>query len=448
VSWTTTPHRPAAVGTRGMVATSQPLAALAGLRALDAGGNAVDAALAAAGVLAVTEPNQCGPGGDLFAIVLRDGHPPVGLDASGRSPAEPGDAVPELYGPRSVTVPGCPSGWTDLAQRFSKLGLERALTAGVELARGGFAVARKNARGWAEDWQELEGEASETFRPAAVKSNPGIADTLEQIAQGRYYEGPIAREIASVSWLSEADLAAHRNTWVDPLEFGYRDHVLLELPPAGQGSIAGWALESLRSPSPRDQVDALAAAYARGYAEIGGTAYVCAADAEGMAVSLIQSIFYGFGSRVIVPGRGFMLQNRGSGFVLEPGHPNRFAPAKRPFHTIIPAALLDAAGRWAAVFGVTGGQFQPQGHVQVVVNLLDHGLDPQAALDAPRYRLEEDGGVSLEPPLAGLAGEFDRRATVVADEGNFGNGHLIWRQPDGLLVGGSEPRRDGLAIGL
>jgi gamma-glutamyltranspeptidase/glutathione hydrolase len=430
-----------------MVATSQPLAAAAGLRALEAGGNAVDAALAAAGVLAVTEPNQCGPGGDLFAIVLRDGQPPVALDASGRSPAEPGDAVPELFGPRSVTVPGCPAGWADLAGRFSVLGLERALAPAVDLARRGFAMAPKNAHGWAVDWQDLEGEAAATFAPADRHANPAIADTLERISEGRFYSGELAQAIAGASWLSEADLESHENRWVDPLRFAYRGHTLLELPPAGQGSIAGWALEALASPAPRDQIGALADAYARGYAEIGGTAYVCAADGDGMAVSLIQSIYYGFGSRVVVPGRGFMLQNRASGFVLDAGHPNCFAPAKRPFHTIIPAAVLDGDERWAAVFGVTGGQFQPQGHVQVMVNLLDHGLDPQAALDAARYRLEEDGTVSLEPPLAGLADTLDRPARVVDDEGNFGNGHVIWRRGDGLLVGGSEPRRDGLALG-
>jgi gamma-glutamyltranspeptidase/glutathione hydrolase len=167
-----------------------------------------------------------------------------------------------------------------------------------------------------------------------------------------------------------------------------------------------------------------------------------------MAVSLIQSIFYGFGSQVIVPGHGFMLQNRGSGFVEPPGHPNGFAPGKRPFHTIIPAVLLDANGRWAAVFGVTGGQFQPQGHVQVLVNMLEHRLDPQAALDAPRYRLEEDGTVSLEPPLEHTADRFDRRVNVVADVGNFGNGHVIHRDAEGILRGGTEPRRDGLAIGV
>ena len=445
--WTSSPNRPAAVSAGGMVATSQPLAAQAGIAALARGGNAADAALAAAGVLAVTEPNQCGVGGDLFAIVLRDGEPPVALNASGRSPAAPGDALPELFGPRSVTVPGAPSGWALLAERFSRLGLAAALEPGAGLARRGFAMSPKNASLWGRDWQELRGEAAEVFRPRPVFSNPAVAATLDRIAEGRFYEGDIAAAVASACWLSERDLADHRCDWVQPLEFGYRGHTLLELPPNGQGSIAGWALEALASPAPADQVEALAAAYARGYATIGGTAYVCAADADGMALSLIQSIFYGFGSQVIVPGHGFMLQNRASGFVTEPGHPNCFGPGKRPFHTIIPAALLDADGRWASVLGVTGGQFQPQGHVQLLVNMLDHGLDPQAALDAPRYRLEEDGTVSLEPPLAPLAESFARPAAVVDDEHNFGNGHVIWRRSDGLLTGGSEPRRDGLALG-
>jgi gamma-glutamyltranspeptidase/glutathione hydrolase len=150
----------------------------------------------------------------------------------------------------------------------------------------------------------------------------------------------------------------------------------------------------------------------------------------------------------VAPGFGFALQNRGAGFVLEPGHPNRFEPGKRPFHTIIPAGLLEPGGRWRAVFGVTGGRYQPQGHVQVVVNLLDRGLDVQAALDAPRYLLEEDGGVYLEPPLAHLAGSFGRPASVLDDPASYGNGHIVLRDRDGLLQGGSEPRRDGVPLGL
>jgi len=433
-----------------MVCTSSPLAALAGLRRLEQGGNAADAALAAAGVLAVVEPNQCGPGGDLFALVLRDGEPPVGLNASGRAPNEPGDLLPAEFGRQSVTVPGCVAGWTDLAGRFARAGLDELLAPAVELAERGFALPPRALANWREAHADLTGEAADVFAPAPVVANPGIARALRAAAAGDFYTGEVAAAIASACWLTEADLAAHRNDWVEPLRFGFRGHEVLELPPNGQGSIAGWALEALDAGSAdaAEQVEALAAAYARGYASIGGTAYVCAADADGMAVSLIQSVYFGFGSRLVAPGFGFALQNRAAGFVLEPSHPNRFAPGKRPFHTIIPAGLLGPDGRWRAVFGVTGGRYQPQGHVQVVVNLVDRGLDAQAVLDEPRYLLEEDGSVRLEPPLADLTGTFRRPASVLDDPGSYGNGHLIVRTADGLLWGGSEPRRDGVPLAL
>ena len=206
------------------------------------------------------------------------------------------------------------------------------------------------------------------FRPDDRHANPAIADTLEQIAAGRFYQGPLAQAIADASWLSPGDLAEHENRWVDPVEFAYRDHVLLEMPPPGQGSIAGWALESLASPAPRDQVAALVDAYARGYATIGGTAYVCAADGDGMAVSLIQSIFYGFGSQVIVPGRGFMLQNRGSGFAgarsservrarqaaVPHDHPGRPAGRRRPL-----GGGVRGDGRAVSAAGPRAGAGQP-----------------------------------------------------------------------------------------
>src|SRR3954471_14035516 len=195
MTWTSTPSRPSAVSAAGMVATSQPLAALAAAEALSAGGNAMDAALAAAGVLAVTEPNQCGVGGDLFAIVLRDGQRPVGLNASGRAPAEPGDALPELFGPRSVTVPGAPSGWAALAERFATRGLDEALAPAAALAHRGFAMSPKNARLWRQDWAELVGEAAEVFRPRPVLQNPALAATLERVAAGRFYQGETAAAI-------------------------------------------------------------------------------------------------------------------------------------------------------------------------------------------------------------------------------------------------------------
>ena len=433
-----------------MVSTSSPLAAMAGMRAFEQGGNACDAALAAASVLTVVEPNQCGPGGDLFALVVRDGERPIGLNASGRSPADPGDLLPTQHGPQSVTVPGCVSGWTELADRCSRLGVASAMQHGIDVAERGFTIAPRNREEWEADYGQLEGAAAAHFKPSDPFCNVDLASSLRAAADGSFYSGQCGEAIVAGSWLEESDLRAHTNDWVDPVEFAFRDHTLLELPPNGQGSIAGWALQALGDElGPPAQVEALAAAYARGYASIGGTSYVCAADGDGMGVSLIQSIFWGFGSHVLADGCGFMLQNRGSGFVVDqPGHPNNFAPAKRPFHTIMPGAILGPGGRWRTVLGVTGGQYQPQGHLQVVVNLVGHGLDPQATLDAPRYRLEEDWTVTLEPPLASLAGEFgDRRSTVLDDIHNYGNGHVIDRSPDGLLRGGTEPRRDGVVLG-
>src|SRR3954454_6929829 len=240
--FTTSPPRSSAAGRRGMVATSQPLAALAGIRALEEGGNAMDAALTAAGVLAVTEPYQCGPGGDLFAIVVRDGEDPVGLNASGRAPADPGDALPEQFGPRSVTVPGCVAGWADLAERFSSRGLTAALQPAITLARRGFPMQPRNTAGWTEDWRELSGEAREVFQPRPYFANPALADTLETVMAGGFYQGGTAAAVAGACWLAAGDLEAHRNDWVEPLAFSYRGHRLLEMPPNGQGSIAGWAL--------------------------------------------------------------------------------------------------------------------------------------------------------------------------------------------------------------
>ena len=184
----------------------------------------------------------------------------------------------------------------------------------------------------------------------------------------------------------------------------------------------------------------------------GGTVYLCTVDEQRRACSLIQSLFYGFGARVAAPGTGIVLQNRGSGFTLEPGHPNRLGPGKRPFHTIIPGMLL-RDGHLLGPFGLMGGNMQPQGHVQLLSGLLDQGLDPQAALDAPRFRLDRDGrdwSLQLEPGLRRhertLAGR-GHRTEVAPDDGRFGGGQAILVQGDSL-VGGSEPRKDGHAAGF
>jgi gamma-glutamyltranspeptidase/glutathione hydrolase len=195
-----------------MVATSSPQAALAGLAALDRGGNACDAALAAAGMLAVCEPNQCGPGGDLFAIVVQDGRPPVGLNASGRSPADPGDALPQEFGPTSVTVPGCVAGWADLAGRFSRLGLHAALEPAILAAESGVVIAPRAASLWRAAHAELDGDAAACFELRDPFTNPQIARALRAAGDGSFYTGAVAEAIASVCWLSADDLAGHRTT--------------------------------------------------------------------------------------------------------------------------------------------------------------------------------------------------------------------------------------------
>jgi gamma-glutamyltranspeptidase/glutathione hydrolase len=478
------PRMPAIAG-EAMVATSHPLATRAGLRALEQGGNAVDAALAAAAVLTVAEPTENGPGGDAFAILWHDGvlH---GLNGSGRSPAELSGSGVDAAGPRSVTVPGAVRAWADLGERFSRLGLDAALAPAADLAERGVACTARIADKWARaalaPWPAPR--AGERYRL------PELAATLRRIAAAgpdAFYTGEVAASIASSSWLSEDDLAAHRSEWVEPLRRLYRGVEVCELPPNGQGAAALIALalydgleaglhqrlEAMKlaladahayvadGPLPELLLDAPQLARRRSLvaddraldpvaSELprGGTTYLCAVDGDGGAVSLIQSVYGSFGSGVVAPGTGVVLQNRAAGFSSEEGHPNRLAPGRRPFHTIIPGMLLEAGGLLGP-FGVMGGPMQAQGHFQVVCQLVDEGADPQAALDAPRWRVEGGRGVSLEP---GLAHEAHALAALghdvrVADTPHgFGVGQIVLRH-DGALLGGSDPRGDGYAAG-
>jgi len=469
-----------------MVATSHPLAAAAGLAAFADGGNAVDAALAAAAVLTVAEPTDNGLGGDAFALVWHDGEL-HGLNGSGRSPAVLDEIRVDESGPRSVTVPGVVRAWADLAERFGRLGLDRALVRAAELAGRGVACTPRIADKWAL-------AANAPLPPPAVGERfvlPDLARTLGLLSdQGpdAFYGGAVADAIAAVSWLGEDDLAAHSSEWVEPLRLDYRGIEVCELPPNGQGAAAlvGLALYDGLEPGLHSQLEAMKLALADAYAYVGdapfpaslldpahlatrralvdperaieptpsilprgGTTYLCAVDANGTAISLIQSIYGTFGSGLVAPGTGVVLQNRAAGFVEEEGHPNRLAPARRPFHTIIPGMLLEE-GRLLGPFGVMGGAMQPQGHLQVVLRLVDHGDDPQAALDAPRWRVGTGRDVHLEPGLWKFEerltelGHDVRRATV---QHPFGVGQMILRLDDALL-GGSDARGDGAAVGL
>jgi gamma-glutamyltranspeptidase/glutathione hydrolase len=529
----------------GIVATSQPLASAAGLRALQDGGNAIDAAVTAATVLAVVEPTMNGVGGDLFAIVYdaRRGSA-IGLNASGRAARA---ATSEAFRSRglrevpdrgilSVSVPGVVDGWAELLDRHGTIALDRALEPAIEHAHRGFPVAEVVAHEWATHAGSLVADraAAATFLPAGrppaageVFRNPALANTLELIAKdGRdaFYRGAIARAIVEDSrrregLLDEEDLATHRSDPVTPIRTTYRGFDVLELPPNTQGIAAlemlnileGFDLAALGHNSaaclhllieakriayadrdafvgdagavPAGVLDLLLskdyatvrrreialARAARSYAParaagIGGTpagparpagsdrgdtVYLTAADRFGNVISLIQSIYSGFGAGIVAGDTGILLHNRASLFTLAEGHPNEIGPGKRPFHTLVPAMVLRDGAPWAA-FGVMGGDLQAHGHVQVLANLIDFGMNIQEAGEAARFR-HSPAGVALEsaiPPQtrAGLNRRGHRLVTGVGVFGGF-QGILIDR-PSGVLKGGSDPRKDGLAIGF
>jgi gamma-glutamyltranspeptidase / glutathione hydrolase len=477
MAFRTAPSRPPAVAAEAMVATSQPLATRAGLRALERGGNAVDAALAAAAVLCVTEPMSTGIGGDAFALVW-DGERLHGLDAAGPAPreAEPLDPVAER-GPRSVTVPGAVAGWAALAERFGRLGLDTVLADAIGAAEEGFAVGRVTAEAWAR-----------SDAPAELGPVPRLGDrvrlselgaTLRRVAAegpDALYRGEAARAIAASTWLAEEDLAAYEPRWVDPLSLDYRGTSVCELPPPTQGvaALEGLGLLALGEPGLAAQVECVRLALEDTRARVrdgadvadllepsflarrraglaapvsepaGGTVYLCAVDGDRMAVSFIQSLYDGFGSGVVAPGTSVVLQNRGAGFSVS----GRVEPGRRPYHTLIPGLLL-RGGSLLGPFGVMGGFLQAQAHVQLVSALVDDGLDPQAALDRPRFRVQGEE-VLLEEGLWERAGELEAaglRPVPSSDRWLFGGGQAILVEGE-VLAGGSDARKDGYAAGF
>ncbi|MBI3715097.1 MAG: gamma-glutamyltransferase family protein [Betaproteobacteria bacterium] len=516
---------------RNVVATSQPLATQAGLSMLQAGGNAVDAALAAAIALTVVEPTSNGIGSDAFSIVW-DGASLQGFNASGRAPGAwtpdyfaqkySGATTVPMRGWDSVTVPGAVSHWVSLSQRYGKLPFARLFEPAVRYARYGYLVSPLTAESWARQAAMLQGQADfmRDFTPGGRAPRAGEkwlfaaqADTLEAIAASNgeaFYKGVLAEKIAAHSSaqggaMIQADLAAHTCDAVATIHVDYRDVRLHEIPPNGQGlaaliclgilnhfDLASYPVDSVASV--HLQLEAMKLAFADAYRYIsdpasmevpaaallspdylasraklidmkragkpvfgipkhGGTVYLTAADASGMMVSLIQSNYMGFGSGVVVPDTGISLQNRGHGFVLQAGHPNRVGPAKRPFQTIIPGFLTDQHNRPLMSFGVMGGNMQPQGHVQMVTRMADYGQNPQAASDASRWVVNVDGSIGLEEALAarvgtGLEALGHRIAPADAVNFAFGGAQLIWRMGEDGYCAGSDHRKDGHAGGF
>jgi gamma-glutamyltranspeptidase/glutathione hydrolase len=508
---------------RGMVATGHPLAAQAGLRILQQGGNAIDAAVATAAALTVVEPTANGIGGDVFALIWTGGklH---GLNGSGPSPAllTP-DRVAGLekmptYGWLPVTVPGAPASWAACVKRFGKLSLREVLAPAIELAERGHPIAPTVAWGWNRanrifrerlqgdefrHWFDLFVPEGRAPQAGDIWRSPAHADTLRQIAETdaqAFYTGALAEQIDRFSretggLIRKEDLAAFQPEWVDPIKVDYRGYQVWEIPPNGQGIVTLMALQMLEGfdfPAREDvmayhrAIEAIKLAFADAHAQVtdpsymkytvaellnpayaaqrraligataidpqageppkGGTVYLATADGEGNMVSFIQSNYMGFGSGLVVPGTGITLQNRGHGFSLQEGHPNQVGPRKRSFHTIIPGFLTKGAEP-IGPFGVMGGFMQPQGHLQVVQALVDFGLNPQAALDAPRWQWIEGKKVSVESStprhIVEALARMGHQIEIAVSSTSFGRGQIIYRLPNGTLVGGTEHRTDG-----
>lgn len=533
-------HRSPILGTRGMVATSQPLAAAAGLEILARGGNAADAAVGMAAALNVTEPTSTGIGGDCFALYYDAQTRQISaLNGSGRAPdaltlerlrseGHEGELPP--FHPYTITVPGACAGWCDLVERHGRLDISAVLAPAIRLAEDGFPVAPITAFYWGRGVERqlrnapggleltIEGRAP---RPGEIFRNPGLARTLRLVAKGGkevFYGGEIAGAIAAAvldagGVLTTGDLVAHHSSWEFPISAVYRGVRVWECPPNGQGLAALLALnilegydlagsEPLSAERLHLQIEAMRLAFAdaswyvadpafcpapleallseeyaaerramihsdRATADrvhgaplaSSDTVYLSVVDGEGNACSFINSNYMGFGTGIVPSGFGFSLQNRGHNFSLDPEHPNALAPGKRPYHTIIPAmATREEDSSLFACFGVMGGFMQPQGHMQVVIGLVDDGLDPQAALDRPRFCIPDGtagGEVLLEEGIsAEIAGKLEgmgHSVRLVRGHGRavFGRGQIILREAyTGVLWGGSDPRADGCAMPL
>jgi len=532
----------------GMVATSHPLATQAGLDVLKKGGSAMDAAIAANAALGVIEPNNCGIGGDLFAILWSAKDKKLyGLNASGRSAKGTSyeklkSALGErtqvpLYGPLSISVPGAVDGWFALHQRFGKLKMTDVLAPAIAFAREGAPVPEVIAYSWDVAHKRLKDQKDitefenfgKTFlingaapRHGQVFKNPDLAVTYEKIAkQGRdvFYKGEIADRIDAYArktgmLIRKEDLAATKSTWVEPVSVNYRGYDVYELPPNGQGISVLQMLNILKAYDLKKLghnsaeylhllIEAKKLAFedrARYYADPdfskipvqallsekyaaerralidpekasskfdasqavlkdGDTIYLTVADAEGNMVSLIQSNMLEFGSGMVPDGLGFVFHNRGSGFNLMPGHANVYAPGKRPFNTIIPGFVLKD-GKPFLSFGVMGGAMQPQGHLQILCNIIDFGMNVQEAGDAARFShsgssepigtvMSDGGKVALESGIPASVREALRRKGHQFTDKDFFGGYqaILFDQQEKVYHGASEMRKDGQAAG-
>ncbi len=525
------PGRSPVYATSGMAATSMPAATLTALDVLRAGGNAMDAAVAAVAVLGVIEPQSTGIGGDCFCLwAPAGGGRVVALNGSGRAPAAAsidwfeaqGLAALEPTSPHTVTIPGAVSAWETLLAAHGTKGLDELLQPAIRFAEEGWPVHHRTASDWASAADKLRQTGATAFLPGGAPpragdrfTQPALGTTLRAIARSGargFYEGDVAADMVATlrgfgGLQTEADFAAGRTAaeFVDPIRTSWRGREVWQCPPNGSGLLVLMMLGILEGYEPagggplsverlhrhveaarlvyrdrdafladpalaevpvgrltspaylaglRDLIDparAMANMPAPGEASLPvhrDTVYLCVVDRDGNACSFINSLFMGFGSGILAPRSGVMLQNRGYGFRLQRGHPNCIAPGKRPLHTIIPGMLMEG-GRAVMPFGVMGGHFQPMGQTLFLTNLLEYGLDIQQALDLPRL-FPYEGKLEVERGIpAAVVEELARMGhqPELADRPH-GGGQAIWiDHARGCLVGGSDPRKDGMALG-
>ncbi|WP_282610328.1 gamma-glutamyltransferase [Pelagibius sp. Alg239-R121] len=522
--------RSAAFGETGMVATSHPEASLAALEQLRAGGNAVDAALAAVSTLCVVEPHMTGVGGDCFVLYCPASGPKanqvIALNGSGRAPsAMTSDALLaqgiteiDYQSAHAVTVPGAIDAWCKLHETYGSRPLDTIFARAIGLGENGYRVLPRIALDWADNVERLmkDANATATFLPGGTAplagdrhAQPALAATLRGIAaKGRsaFYEGAVAEDIVDTlrglgGFHRLEDFVNQTSEFVEPIKTAYRGYEVYECPPNGQGLIALMILNQLSGLgfdgelSELDRVHLLAEATKLGYAsrdcfladpakvdvpveqllseayadklrqqiktdsaldtpdtglpEHKDTVYLTVVDRDGNAISFINSIFEAFGSTRLAPKSGVMLHNRGASFRVSNDHPNGIAPGKRPLHTIIPGMVM-REGRAVMPFGVMGGHYQATGHANFLSRVFDEGVNVQQALEWPRS-FASDGALKIEvgyddSVYQGLAA---RGHQVVWADRAIGGGQAIWiDHARGVLIGGSDPRKDGCALGL
>jgi len=510
----------------GMVCTSAPLPAQAGLDVLRRGGNAIDAAVATAAALTVMEPVSNGIGGDAFALIWTGGKL-YGLNASGYSPKAISaellrsrglTAVPKR-GWEATMVPGVPGGWAALTQRFGSMPLSQLVEPAARYAEEGYPLSPNLDRPWDRMYKEFSKLEGPQFKPwldefapddrapraGEIFRNQNLANTLREIGATNaesFYRGALMEQIVAFSqktggYFAREDFTAYQPRWVDPISVNYHGYDVFEIPPNGHGITVLMALNILNKmelgpcrehpdtyhrmiealklafidaktyvADPRSMKTKVSDMLSQQYADLrrslirddeallptagdpacGGTVYLCTADDQGNMVSYIQSNYAGFGSGIVIPGTAIALQNRGANFSLDPASDNCLEGGKQAYHTIIPGFLMKD-GKPVGPFGVMGGFMQPQGHLQVLINAIDFGMNPQECLDAPRFQWVGDKKIQLEPSVPQEIVDALRAKghdiEILPERDPFGRGEIIWRMDNDVLAGACEPRCDG-----